>query len=397
MIHHCYWHLVVKNGNFTLSTDILWSSMAIAHCYWHLVVKNGNCTLLMTSSGEEWQWGHSSFHVQTALLSFMNQLQIRSVYFERYCRNWLSFTELNEHFLTYLFRSPRYRQWNLQSCHHCVQHPWKLTSMDFWSSRNERKPLSKKQCVLRECFGVSQKWWMLELSNLCYCVQHPWKLTGRHFLRSRNERKPHFKQKCVLRKCCGVSQKWWMLELSNLCHCVQHPWNFTSRDFWSSRNKRKSMDPLGYTKFGRQTFFWWWNIATDVYWSRIAISHCCSHLVIMNGCFTLLLASSVQEWQIDSYLPVQRSFVCRSSPGGHSSFHVQTVLFSFVNQLQLRSVYFETYCRNWLSFTELNEHFLIYLFKSPRYRQWNLQSCHHCNQHPWKLTSRDFWSSRNER
>ena len=29
--------------------------MAISHCYWHLVVKNGNFTMLLTSSGQEWQ------------------------------------------------------------------------------------------------------------------------------------------------------------------------------------------------------------------------------------------------------------------------------------------------------------------------------------------------------
>ena len=124
---------------------------------------------------------------------------------------------------------------------HCVQHPWKLTSRDFWSSRNERKPLSKQKCVLRKCCWVSQKWWMLELSNLCHCVQHPWKLTSRDFWSSRNERKPLSKQKCVLRKCCGVSQIWWILELSNLCHCVQNPWKLTSRDFWSSWNKRNPL------------------------------------------------------------------------------------------------------------------------------------------------------------
>ena len=123
---------------------------------------------------------------------------------------------------------------------HCVQHPWKLTSRDFWSSRNKRKWLSKHKCVLKKCCGVSQKWWMLELSNLCHCVQHPWKLTSRDFWSSRNERKPLSKHKCVLRKCCGVSQKWWVLELSNLCHCVQHTWKLTSRDFWSSRNMKES-------------------------------------------------------------------------------------------------------------------------------------------------------------
>ena len=86
-ISHCYWHLVVKNGNFTLLLDIWWSGMAfsiyywhlvvmnanfsllltfwwsrmaISHCYWHLVVKNANFTVLLISSGQEWQ-----FHIAT--------------------------------------------------------------------------------------------------------------------------------------------------------------------------------------------------------------------------------------------------------------------------------------------------------------------------------------------
>ena len=32
--------------------------MAISHCYWHLVVKNGNFTLLLTSSGQEWHFSN---------------------------------------------------------------------------------------------------------------------------------------------------------------------------------------------------------------------------------------------------------------------------------------------------------------------------------------------------
>ena len=72
-ISHYYCHLLVKNGNFTLllrstgpewqfdiATDIYWSRMAISHCYWHLLVKNGNFTLLLTSTGQEWQ-----FHIAT--------------------------------------------------------------------------------------------------------------------------------------------------------------------------------------------------------------------------------------------------------------------------------------------------------------------------------------------
>ena len=47
----------------------------------------------------------------------------------------------------------------------------------------------------------------------------------------------HFLSKNVFwENAVGVSQKWWMLELSNLCHCVQHPWKLTSRNFWSSGN-----------------------------------------------------------------------------------------------------------------------------------------------------------------
>ena len=69
-ISHCYWHLVFKNGDFTLllisrgqecqfhtATDILGSIMAIAHCYWHLVVKHDNFTLLLTLLLKFQSWG----------------------------------------------------------------------------------------------------------------------------------------------------------------------------------------------------------------------------------------------------------------------------------------------------------------------------------------------------
>ena len=83
---------------------------------------------------------------------------------------------------------------------HCVQHPWKLTSGYFWSSRNERQPLSKLKHVLRKYSGVSQKQWMLELSNLCHCIQLPWKLTSRDFWSSRNDKEATFSAKmwCIL-------------------------------------------------------------------------------------------------------------------------------------------------------------------------------------------------------
>ena len=128
---------------------------------------------------------------------------------------------------------------DLSKLWNCLQHPWKLTNRDYWSSRNERKPLPKLKHILRKYSGVSQKRWMLQLSKLCHCVQHPWKLTNRDSQSSRTEGKPLSKLKHILRKYSGVSQKRWMLQLSKLCHCVQHPWKPTGRDYWSSRSTRK--------------------------------------------------------------------------------------------------------------------------------------------------------------
>ena len=83
----------------------------------------------------------------------------------------------------------------------------------FWSSRNKRRELGKQKFVLRKCCGVSQKWWMPELSTLSHCVQYPWKLACRDFWSSTNKRKSLSKQIYVLSKCCGVPRKWWRLEL----------------------------------------------------------------------------------------------------------------------------------------------------------------------------------------
>ena len=124
-ISHCYWHLLIQNGNLILllsiqssrmailkcywypawlrmeishcypyqvdhewqfhtATDIWWSSnvnyqngnftllltssgsiMPILHCYWHLVIKNINFTFLLTSSGQGWQLAEWKFDIAT--------------------------------------------------------------------------------------------------------------------------------------------------------------------------------------------------------------------------------------------------------------------------------------------------------------------------------------------
>ena len=70
---HCYRHLVVKNGKMTLlltssgqewqfhtATDIYYSRMAISHWFCQLGVKYGDFTLLLIFSGHKWL-----FHIAT--------------------------------------------------------------------------------------------------------------------------------------------------------------------------------------------------------------------------------------------------------------------------------------------------------------------------------------------
>ena len=42
-----------KEWQFHIPTDMQWSSLPISHCFQHLVVKIGNFTLLLTSSAQE--------------------------------------------------------------------------------------------------------------------------------------------------------------------------------------------------------------------------------------------------------------------------------------------------------------------------------------------------------
>ena len=107
---------------------------------------------------------------------------------------------------------------------HCVLHPWYHTSRDFWSSMNERNLLSWLKYDLGKYSGVSQKWWMtssFQTFATVFCT--PENLLVRDYWNSRNERKPFSELNHVLRKCSRVSQKQWVPEFSNLCHCVQHP------------------------------------------------------------------------------------------------------------------------------------------------------------------------------
>ena len=77
-ISHFYWHLVVNNGNSHIFTDIYRSSMRISDFYWHLVINNGNFILLLTSSGPAWQISflflqisscqQGQFHISTDIL-----------------------------------------------------------------------------------------------------------------------------------------------------------------------------------------------------------------------------------------------------------------------------------------------------------------------------------------
>ena len=79
------------------------------------------------------------------------------------------------------------------------------------------KPPFKVGHFFREYSRVTQKWWVLEISKLCHCVQHPWKFTSKDFWSSRNKRKPLFQQKCVLRKAVGYLRNCKCLTTLPLC------------------------------------------------------------------------------------------------------------------------------------------------------------------------------------
>ena len=126
---------------------------------------------------------------------------------------------------------------------HCVQHPWKFNSRDFWSSRNMKESHYLSKNVIWENaveYPINSECQSFQ-TFLAIVFSTPENLIVVYFWSSRNKIKPLSKQKCILRKWCRVSHKQWMLEFSNLCHCVQHPWKLTCRDFWSSRNKRKPL------------------------------------------------------------------------------------------------------------------------------------------------------------
>ena len=123
----------------------------------------------------------------------------------------------------------------------CSASPWNLTSRDFWSSRNEGKPLSQQKCVLRKCCWVSLKQmdarafkplplWFSSPENLQVKISGALGMKESHYL-SKNV----FWENAV-----GYLRYGECLELSNLCHCVQHRWKLTSKDFWSSRNEGKA-------------------------------------------------------------------------------------------------------------------------------------------------------------
>ena len=80
--------------------------MAILYCHWHVLVKNGNFTLLLTSSGQEWQFCHE---IDRKTFIFRVNLGIWPL-------NWLSQKNepCSEGFNTYLWCFQGHRWENVQ-------------------------------------------------------------------------------------------------------------------------------------------------------------------------------------------------------------------------------------------------------------------------------------------
>ena len=128
MPSHCYWHLLVKNGNFTLlltstgqewhfhiATDILWSRIAISHCYWHLLVKNSNFTLLLTSTGHEWH-----FHIATDI--YWSRMAISHCYWHLLVKNSNFTLLLTSSCQEWQFHITADIYWSRMAISHCYWH-----------------------------------------------------------------------------------------------------------------------------------------------------------------------------------------------------------------------------------------------------------------------------------
>ena len=82
---------MVKNGNFTLlltstveNRNFNGNQESISHCYWHLVVKNGNFALLSVYCGQEWQ-----FHMATDIYwSFLEWQFHFALLLTSSCQEW---------------------------------------------------------------------------------------------------------------------------------------------------------------------------------------------------------------------------------------------------------------------------------------------------------------------
>ena len=152
-------------------------------------------------------------------------------------------------------------------CHY-VQHPWKLTSREYWSSRNKRKPLSQQKCVVEEMlWGISERVIARALckSSLLWYQGGPLAKIGSsaqvlcsgmqiistlvHGSRSISQSRLICQVLCsgmevisALVMGCPLAQVG-----SSAKFVCSYSWHFcsgTRGDFWSSRNKRKPLSKL---------------------------------------------------------------------------------------------------------------------------------------------------------
>ena len=100
--------------------------------------------------------------------------------------------------------------------------------------------LSKQICLLRKCCRVSQKWWMLELANLCHCVQYPSHLLVGIFLELSEWQKATLSAKMCFEKMLQGISGMVNARACNLCHCVQYPSTLTSRHFSGALGTQES-------------------------------------------------------------------------------------------------------------------------------------------------------------
>ena len=154
--------------------------MALSHCYWHLVVQNGNFTLLLTSSGQEWQ-----FHTATDILFTSVMLCQFLQYLSKYVLlSFSCFTTLNQKSLLVSFHRCRtqWQRFESSRIHHFWDTPQHFLKTHFCLESGFLSFLELQKALLVTFQGCWTLWHRFDRSSIHHFWDTPTAFSQNRFL-----------------------------------------------------------------------------------------------------------------------------------------------------------------------------------------------------------------------